>query len=189
MAYRYPVDTFDLFWDGDALTTGESTFPRRICASASIPSGNGSLRLSYFTARKSETVTQIRSLSGSTAQVGATLCRTGVYSVNASTGNLTLVASTPNDTTLWTSTLTVYTKSFSASFAKERGTRYAVGHLIVGSSTAPQFQGPIAPLIASECAQSPALGSLLGSQTDLPSSVTAGSLTGSGVLVYSALLP
>lgn len=187
MAYRYPVDAIDTLW-ADALASGESTMPRIAVSQTAVASGNGSMRFTYFTARKSETITQVRWPCAATAQVGASLCRIGVYSVNGS-GDLTLVAATANDTNLWLAGSTSYTKSFASSFAKVRGTRYAMAALVVGTSTAPTFYGQTA-LIAGENGFAPVVASLLSGQTDLPSSVPVGSLTlGQSHRAYAALLP
>ncbi len=187
MAYRYPVDAIDTAW-ADALTSGESTMPRIVVSQNAVAGGNGNMRFTYFTARKSETITQVRWPCGGTAQVGATLCRIGVWEVDGS-GNLTLVASTANDTNLWLAGSTSYTKSFSSSFAKVRGTRYATAALVVGTSTAPTFYGQTA-MLAGENGIAPVVASLLGGQTDLPSSVLVGSLTlGQSHRAYAALLP
>lgn len=171
----------------DQLTTGDSTIPRRLVNNTSIASGNGVMRLTYFTATKTETITQIRNITGTTAAAGATLCRIGIYTIDGS-GNLTLAASTANDTNLWTATSTAYTKALSSSFSKVKGTRYAVGLLVVGASTAPIFQGQVW-LAGTECFMAPALAAQIGGQTDLPSTVSVGSLSGSGHQHYMVLLP
>ena len=167
------------------LATGDSTMPRRLAQGTSA-TGNGNLRLTYFTARKAQTVTQIRTMTNSTAQVGATLCRIGVYSEDTS-GNLTLIGNVANDTNLWIAALTAYTKTFASSFAVTRGVRYAVGVLVVGSSTAPTLIGAF-PAIGSETTLTPRLSAFYASQTDLPSSVTAGSLSDTNQSTYAVLL-
>jgi hypothetical protein len=171
----------------DALTTGESTLLRRQCNAANVPSGTGNCRFTFFTARKTETVTQIRTISGSTAAVTSTLCRVGIYSVDGS-GNLTLIASTANDTALWAATNTAYTKSLSDSFSKVRGTRYAVGLIFVGT-TAPTFVGINTGFASSEFGIGPRLGALTGSNADLPATVAVGSLTDTSTQSYTVLLP
>lgn len=186
MAYKSPADTYD-FDFGAALITGESTLPRHLVATQTIGGTAGLLRLTYFTARKTETITQVRTNTGSTGASGATLCRIGVYSIDGS-GNLTLIASTANDTALWVTNNTAYTKSFSASFSKTRGTRYAVGTLVVGASTAPTYCG-IAAINAPESGMTPRISGYVSGQTDLPSSVTAASITDSGHMAYIVLLP
>jgi hypothetical protein len=178
------IDT-DVF--ADALTTGESTLLRRQCNAANVPSGTGNCRFTFFTARKTETVTQIRTISGSTAAATSTLCRVGIYSVDGS-GNLTLIASIANDTALWAATNTAYTRSLSASFTKTRGNRYAVGLIFVGT-TAPTFAGINTGFASSEFGIGPRLGALTGSNADLPATVAVGSLTDTSTQSYTVLLP
>lgn len=167
------------------LTDGENVFARRLMDTPSATLPNGSLRLTYFTARKTETITEVRTLVA-TASAGSTLSRIGIYS-EASDGDLTLVASTANDTTLWESTGAA-TKALSASLAKQRGTRYAVGLLSVGASSAPVFYGHATGL-GTESSQPPRMASLLASQTDLPASISAASLGDAGLQYYSVLVP
>lgn len=173
--------------DPDDLTTGESTISRRAVCASTVSSGNGNLRLTYFTAKKTETVTQIRTITGGTAAAGATLCRVGIYSVDGS-GNLTLIASIANDTALWAAASTAYTRSLSASFSKVAKTRYAVGHLVVGTTTAPTFLGQ-GFLNNAEAGISPRISGFYGSQTDLPSSISAGSISDTSQQHYAVLLP
>ena len=172
---------------GNELASGEATMRRREVIAANLATSNGALRLTYFTATKTETISSVRTFTGSTAAVTPGLCRVGIYSV-ASNGDLTLVASTANDTALWGGTSTTYTKALSASFSKVRGTRYAVGTLIVDSATAPTHLGNLS-LLADEAALSPRLCAAKFSQTDLPPSVTAGTLATTTLQYYSALAP
>jgi len=166
------------------LADGENTFARRLINIAGLAPGNGNLRLTYFTAQRTETVTDVRTLC-TVASVGATLARIGVYSV-ASNGDLTLVASTANDTTLWESTGSV-TKALSASLSKVRGTRYAVGLLTVGTSTSPQLSG-IEQVANTETAVEPRLSALVSSLADLPSTIASGSLVATFHQYYAALV-
>lgn len=167
------------------LDSGESTLPRQ-AVSGALQASNGNLRLTYLTARKTESVGNVR-VPCNTAQVGATLCRIGVYSV-ATNGDIALIGSTPNDTALWASASTSYTKALSASFTKYRGVRYAVGLLVVGTSTAPAFWG-LTGLLGAELGQSPRITGIVTGQTDLPASVTAASIGDTGHVLYSVLLP
>jgi hypothetical protein len=188
MAYKYPVDSLDTLGIDD-LTTGESTFSRRFISNTTLSAANGIMRLTYFTAKRSETITRVRTMTGAGGQVGATLNRVGIYSV-ATNGDLTLVASIPNTTSLWLAASTTYVTDLSASFAKVRGQRYAVGNLTVGSSTAAQFSGHgLAGAVASEMGLAPRICGYVGSQTDLPSSVAAGSVVDSLTCFYHVLLP
>lgn len=169
------------------LSSGESTLPRATLSSAAVASTNDTLRLTYLLAKKTETITAVRMTTGSTAAVGATLARIGVYEADSS-GNLTLVGSCASDTALWIAANTAYSKTLSASFAKKRGIWYAVGTLVVGTSTAPTFVG-VAGLSAAEAAIAPRVSGLVGSQSDLPSSVSVGSIGNSGQRQYAVLVP
>ena len=172
----------------DLLASGEETFARgTMNSTAGIAPVSGSMRFSYFTSRKSETTTQVKVYVGGTA-AGATptVCRIGLYTVAAS-GDLTLVASTANDTALFNSSGAV-TKAWSSSYAKVSGTRYAVGLVVVSGATMPTFSGSVIGQ-GVEALVAPALSSSLAGQTDLPSSVAAGSLGNTGQRLYAAILP
>lgn len=173
------------------LTTGEETLSREMADSTAVSSStSGSLRLTYFTARKSETITQVRLYSGGTA-AGATptLCRIGLYTV-AANGSLTaLVASTTNDTALFAAANTAYTKSWSSSYAKVAGQRYALGVLVVSGAAMPTFLGRVLGSAAEASTIAPILSASVSGQSDLPASVALGSLGTSGNRIYAALLP
>lgn len=189
MSYRFPTDSIDYGLAAtEILTDGsEGVFHRLLATSTAAGASNGNFRGPFFTCRKSQTITKIRTVVGSTNQVGATLCRIGLYTADAS-DNLTLVASTANDTTLWNTANTVYDKALSSSYAVVRGQRYAVGMLVVGSSQAPGLLGFTLGNSAIGN-NSPRTGFLIGSQTDLPSTISVGSMTGSNVMTYAALVP
>lgn len=177
-----PRDTRDL------LTVGEETFDRLPASSTSQNPSSGQLRLTFFTARKSETTTQVRLYTGTTA-AGATptLCRIAMYEVDSS-GNGTLVASTANDTSLFGgSPQTGFTRSWTAPYAKVAGRRYAIGPLVVTGATMPTFQG--ATQQAVEGAVAPRINGLLSGLSDIPSSFTEAGLNGSGQRIYMAVLP
>lgn len=197
LLYRWDVDSYvpvgvPTNWDAidsdkrDDLSAGESTMPRGNITGSGV-SAAGTMTLAYFTARKTESVTQIRSITAAQAQVAPTLSRLAVYSVDDA-GNLLLVASTSSDTALWAATNTAYTSTFSASWNKIRGRRYAVGMLTVGASTAPSFIGTVA-IPAAEAFLNPRLSAKVTGLTDLPSTVLAANLSATGVISYSALLP
>lgn len=176
-----PVDTRNL------ISTGEETIDRNFTAGASALT-SGSLRLCYFTARKTETSTQGKVTTASTA-AGATptLCRFGVYSV-ATNGDLTLLSACANDTTLFAAASTAYTRSWTASFAKVAGVTYAFGVLVVTGAAQPTFPGLIyASAVTPTTA--PKRTAQLSGQTDLPASIVAGTLGGSAIAVYGEILP
>lgn len=174
--------------DTDVLTLGESTMHRRQVSSTSVVTGTGSLRLAYFTAKKTEMVTQLRIITGGTAAAATpTLCRVGWYSV-AANGNLTLVGAIANDTTLFANTITAYTRSLVAPFLKVAGQRYAVGPLVVTGAAAPTMLGHNA-LTTAEAGMAPKLGGLVAGQADLPASVVAASVSDGAHMPYVVLLP
>lgn len=171
----------------DDLTLGEATMRRQEFANFTRPAANGVVRLTYFTAKKTETITKLRSLSGDTAQAGATLCRIGVYEEDQTTGDLTLVAATASDTSLWLAATTSYTRNLIAPWDKVRGHRYAAGVLQVGTSTAATFTGRTGLL--DEDAVAPRLAGQRTGQTDLPSSIAVANIAASNAQIYVAVLP
>lgn len=179
--------------DWSALrSSGEETFSRLLVSAQNIGISSGQLKLTCFTARKTEPITQIMAVTGTTA-AGATptLCRYGVYQLDAN-DNGTLVASTPNDTTLWAAAATSYAKALSSTWSKVAGQRYALGLVIVTAAATPTFGSAgadIAPGMRAEMAATPRLSTALPGQTDLPASFAAGSLVASDSPYYFAALP
>lgn len=168
------------------LTSGITTMHRNDDMTGQLTSA-GSLRFTYFTPRETVTVASVRTISGSQAAVGSTLCKVGIYTVDEA-GDMTLVASTANTTSLWSSTNTRYTTALSSPYEVVRGTRYAVATLCVGASTAPYIVG-LGNGNADELAEAPRLCGALFSQTDLPASPTEASLTDVTTRIYVALIP
>ncbi len=86
---------------------------------------------SYFTPASTRTITAITTATAGQSASTTTLARTALYTVNEATGDLTIVAVTANDTALWGSAFTTYTRSldiangFPASYTLIGGTRYA----------------------------------------------------------------
>ncbi len=160
---------------------------------------SGRLYFSYFTAVEALTVVRFM-YALRVAAVGQTEARLGLYSVDGS-GDLALLARTTMDTTLFTgSTFSSALRSFStaggypASVTLAANSRYAIGTLSRGASTAPQICGASVP-VTGAIGPSSAVGSLtrrlvasLDSQTDLPTSVTSASLgTGGGLTPWGAV--
>lgn len=171
----------------DLLDTGEETIPRNLSVSGTVTVSSGTLRLVFFTARKSETTSQVRILTGGTAAAATpTLCRLALYQVDGTAA--TLVASTVNDTALFAAVNTVYTRSWSTPFAKVAGQRYAFGVLVVSGAATPAFFGQV---ISSgpEATQPPIMAGFLSGQADLAASFSTGGLTSTGNRIYGAILP
>jgi hypothetical protein len=167
------------------LTTGEETFSR-LMAQQVLAWSSGSLRMSYFTARKSETVNSVIGYNSGAAAATPTLCRMGLYTVN-SDGSLTLSASCANDPTLFATASTRYVRPLSAPFATVAGQRYATAVLVVTASAMPTFVGAGTPFGAWNSA--PTIAASFAGQTDLPSSVAVASLGGSGAMPYMEVSP
>lgn len=165
---------------GDALATAKGflALPRAHGASEGAATVASTLALTGFNAPFSMTATKLRMVTGGTA-AGATptLCRYGLYSVDAS-GNLTLVGSTVNDTTLFAGTHTVYEKAMSASVDIVAGQRYACGVLVVTAAAAPSFLGATVPTAggATIGLEAPVRFGSVSGQADLPASVAVGSV-------------
>lgn len=176
-----------------ALTVGEETISRYLLAASALTTSNQSLRLTYFTARKSEYTTQVRTMTGATA-AGATptLCRIGLFTVDPSSGDLTLVAATANDTTLWSGASATQTRSWSAPYFKVAGQRYALGRLIVTAAATPTAPGNNAGGISAEAAVDPRAAGVVFSLADLPAIggvISNGSISATGQAFYDVVLP
>jgi hypothetical protein len=175
---------------GPMLATGQGTIePRTVALSVRQPS-SGELNLTYFTSRKTETVTQIVQPTHTTAAAATpTLIRWGIYTINAD-NSLTLAASTPNDTTLLAATLTEYTKAFSASLALVAGTTYVLGLIVVSGATMPSYPGQAIIGAGAHYLREPKSCARLTGQTDLPASIAAGSIVSSGAgPIQTLILP
>ena len=175
------------FITANQLATGGSTITREASPSG-ITLSSGIMRIRFFTAQQTESITQIRTYTGSTA-AGATptICRVGIYTVDGS-GNLSLSQSTANDTAMWASANTAYEKTLDTTFSKVAGTRYAIGALCVTGAAAPTIAGGFigsAPLGG----RAPRLVAQVGSQTDLPATISVGSLSESTISTFFELLP
>jgi len=150
-------------------TGAAETVPRAFLTSGNTNSGE--LWLSFFTPLRTVTVSQVSMANSGTAAATTTTAKMGLYSVDEN-DNITLVARTANDATLFNSTFTVYTRSFDttggfpANYELEAGKRYALGFLVVASTTPTLFLASYT--FGNFMAQDPILAGLLGSQTDLP---------------------
>lgn len=167
--------------DGDLPTVGEFVPRREYITSNQIAATSGTLVLRYFTADKTEAINTLTAYTGTVAAAATpTICRMGIYAV-ADNGDITLVASTPNDTALFTVINTAYSKGLSATFNKVAGVRYATALLVVSGAAVPTWHGQ--QLAATNptnafVRDAPAIVGRVLSQTDLPASVVAASIVG-----------
>ena len=172
---------------GDRPASGQENINRKIPIS-SITMTSQAFRLSFFTAYKTETVNNITVMTSSTgAGATPTVIRFGIYSV-ADNGDVTLIGSTPNDTTLLASTNTLYTKAFSAGVTLVAGTRYAIGAIVVTAAAAPTLVGVAQVGTQVEAILPRVCGQKTG-QSDLPSSMTEANISASGNFVYALVTP
>jgi hypothetical protein len=174
---------------GDQVALAAASTPRFSAVdrvggmAASVGLTASRLYLVAFTAAASAAVSNFYVRSRGTAGVGTTLARMALFSV-ASNGNATLLARTASDTTLAAATFTDYTKAFDttggypANYALVAGTRYALGILLVGSSTAAQVYG--ASVSPSANSWLPWASMAVAAQTDIATSYTYASMVVEG---------
>lgn len=169
--------------DPDLLTVGEEVAARDLVQSE-YPLDTGTIFFTYFTARRTEPIAKIRTGVYGTAGATLTRARVGIWSVGAA-GLLTPVASSTNDTAMWTGTFQSYPKALSATWNKTAGTRYAFGLLAVG---------PTMPVLAAhavkyqDVAEPPRIQGELAGQTDFPAGAIADASLASGYRRFQAIL-
>lgn len=183
-----PVSVTDLGLTLRDLAIGQETSPRAL-ATAANQLGSGTLRLTYFKARKTERIGSIGALTGAATASGITLSRVGLWSVGADGTSLAaMIASTANDTTLFaTANADIPPKAFTTPGLVVAGRWYAIGALQVASATSSLY-GPVSPPTALLGRAARNSGAITG-LTDLPSTAAAGSVTTSGFSPYFELLP
>lgn len=173
-----------------SINGGAQTVPREQIVVNNITLTPSTMFWTFFTAPRSFTATRMKLITGGTA-AGATptLCRAGVYEV-APVGDLALVASIPNDTTLFAATNTEYLRNLSAPYSVVAGKRLAIGMIVVTAAAAPTFNGVIHPQASGPLNKVvPQIATFLGGQADLPANTTIGAQNGAGQRIYSELLP
>jgi len=139
---------------------------------------NGKVNFTMFTPLVNLTVSSFAISAGAgNSLAGATLVRLGLYVWNEDTLTATLVARTANDTSIFATSNTTFTRNFDttggypASYTLVAGSRYAVAWIVVGAT---QF-GRVPALIGqtSIFQQSPIIARTLAAQTDLPTSTNS----------------
>jgi len=154
-------------------TSSADAFSRIFTNSGQTPT-SGNVHWTYFTPASSFTASQI-SITNIVQAYSPTLIRLGLYTAD-SAGGVTLVARTANDTTVFSTTSTYWTRSFAtaggypATYAVTAGSRYALAFCITASSmpTIPAFSGHSLYLW-----QTPRITAYITGQSDLPSSVAS----------------
>lgn len=174
-----PPNVGEIVPDVEALTTN----------GGNVQPTSGQLRLSHFTAKRTETITGVTVYTGTAgAAATPTLCRMGIYSIDNAVEDMTLIASTPNDTALFAAATTAYQKNFSVPWNKVAGRRYAFGILTVSGVATANFMGSFVVISAAAwTGLVPRRMSYVGGQSDLPASISAGSLAGSHMRIGAYL--
>lgn len=170
---------------GHGIANAEETFSRSaISGNFNLPSG--SLSLAYFTARENRTVSTVEVWSsGTSVSPTPTLAKLGLYSVDGS-GNLALLSGTASDTSLFGANNAQYARSLLTATSITSGSRYAIAMLQVGgTTTAGKVQASTAP--AALLFRAPTMAAVLAAQTDLPSTITVGSLASLAGMAYAAV--
>lgn len=152
---------------------------RRGLSATPLTGFGGTMVLTYYRASKTVTTTNLGMYSGTTA-AGATptLVRFGLYAV-AANGDLTLLSGTANDTTIFSTVNTLYSRPLGAAQQETKGLWYARALLVVSAAAMPSVLGVGTATVSSGLvmAEAPRLTGNLGGQADLPASVPAGTVT------------
>lgn len=176
-------------FEASLLDSGEETLPRNYLNGGGFAFGtSGDMRFAYITARRTEDITQFTIGSGTAAGATPTVVRFGVYS-EAVNGDLALLAAIANDTSIFSAANTGYTRTLTSIFHKVKGTRYALGLLIVSAASMPNINGTSNSFAGVDEILSPRLTARITGQADLPANVAAGTLTASGTCPYMRLTP
>lgn len=158
----------------DELDSGEATISRYAPMTGVSYGSSGTMLLTYKKAVKTETVTKLEMASTTAAGATPTLIRLAVYEVDDVTQDLTLVASTASDTSVFSSANTSYEVPLESSWSKVAGTTYAYAVLVVTASTLPTLVGQAhatSAAIQNILSYSPKVNGSVTSITDLPSTV------------------
>jgi hypothetical protein len=162
----------------------------RVNINTAVAPVSGAQYWSFFTPSYSLTITQITMASVNAAS-SVTLARFGLYTANAA-GEATLVARTASDTTIFSASNTIYTRSldstggYPTSYALTAGTRYAVSMCLVSSGgTGTVSAVSVASVIG---ALSPRVQGVRTGLTDLVTSQGSGQYNGSVAHAYWARL-
>lgn len=165
-------------------TTAVDTAPRMNSQNAIFADGN--CYFTFFTPLKNMTVSEVTTATAGTAGSSITYAAAGLYTFDGTTA--TLVARTANDTSLYGSTFTNYTRSFSttggypSSYTLVAGERYALAVLVTTTGTAPALYISSGFIPTNLAALDPRMTGMLTSQTELPTTATG--FTGTTVAAW-----
>jgi hypothetical protein len=138
---------------------------------------SGYITFSFFTPLETMTISQITMGNSSIPAASCTAARMGLYTFDGTTA--TLVARTADDTTLFNSLYTSYTRSLSttggypASYTLTAGSRYAFAYIVVAATMPTIYNAPLGDNNAGVIgALSPRISGVRTGQTDLLVSTT-----------------
>jgi len=138
---------------------------------------SGYITFSFFTPLETMTISQITMGNSSIPAASCTAARMGLYTFDGTTA--TLVARTANDTTLFNSIYTSYTRSLSttggypSTYTLTSGTRYAFAYIVVAATMPTIYNAPLGDNNAGVIgALSPRISGVRTGQTDLLASTT-----------------
>jgi hypothetical protein len=176
------------------LASGEENVPRALVDNyITQPSQSGMFHATVFTAIRTETIVSLSFAAGLAAGPTPSLIRFGVYEWNDTTDAGTLIHATDNDTTLLSTNYALYTKALSTPWPKVRGTRYAIGVIVVTTAALPQFVGVNAPshgYLGSLNCRAPRRLTQTQGLTDLPATLAgAGSVGGGNQIPHILMNP
>lgn len=167
---------------------GISTFSRALLTGANqIGMISGMNFLTYFTAGQDITVGNLNIANGTAAAATPTLCRAGIYSIDAATRAGTLIASSANNTALFSVANAFNNVPLTAPVALTRGQRYAVGICVVTAATPPALSGHA--MIGGVTTALPRLSGYLSGQADLAANYADASLSASSGRAWTGLTP
>jgi hypothetical protein len=172
------------------LSVGQETMPRWAATQmATLTMPSGAVRIAYFIASRNETVANLSMSTGNTAAAATpTLVRFGLYSV-AANGDLTQIAATVSDATIFATTLTRYARALSAPVTLVEGQQYAVAALVVTAAAAPSVTGVLCATPVDNGLMTPRLCHVVTGQADLAATYAQASLAQSQSFVYAAVTP
>jgi hypothetical protein len=148
-------------------TTAIDVAPRYDNRSATFASGT--IYWTFFTPMINATITTLSVASAGTATSGATTIQMGLYSFDETTA--TRLAYTANDTTIFGTRNTVYTRALDSAVNVVAGTRYGFAVLVVATTPGTGYLAFGYPPAALN-ALGPIMRGYLESQTALPTTAT-----------------
>ncbi len=178
--------------DIDILTNGEASIDRRAPLSGVSYGSSGNMLLTYRKATKTETITKLSMACGTAAGATPTLIKYAIYSVNETNGNLTLVASTASDTTVFSASNTGYELTLTTPWSKVAGTTYAYALLVISAQTLPTIVGynhASSGAVNNILALSPRMTGVVPGQTDVPASILGGNVSVSNRALWTHAIP